>query len=154
MPTSRRKYKQAAIIALFHNLLIFLDQFSREYLGRGIECVLACFLDAVGQSSASSYCRAGCGWNEMTFLIVPHSATTFPHPPSLEMSTDVILHRCLHIFSFHFSPFIDFSPPHRTNNGISLSSFLEHKYSPNNTMMIMPVKLTIHQSHVDGNPPE
>mmetsp|Transcript_22626 Transcript_22626/g.42638 ORF Transcript_22626/g.42638 Transcript_22626/m.42638 type:complete len:91 (-) Transcript_22626:365-637(-) len=42
---------------------------------------------------------------------------------------------------------------HKTNNGISLSSLLEQKYSPNTTIIIIPRMCMIHQSHVEGNPP-
>ena len=45
------------------------------------------------------------------------------------------------------------SVPHNTNNGISLNSLLEQKYSPSNTIIIMPNICIIHQSQVDGKPP-
>jgi hypothetical protein len=42
---------------------------------------------------------------------------------------------------------------HSCKSGISLSSFFEHKYSPNTTIEIIPIVWIIHQSQVDGNPP-
>ena len=41
---------------------------------------------------------------------------------------------------------------YNVSNGISSNSFLEHKYSPNNIITIVPKICMIHQSHVCGKP--
>lgn len=50
-------------------------------------------------------------------------------------------------------PEMELNFPHNSSKGISLSSFFEHKYSPNTTIRIIPMMCIIHQSQVDGNPP-
>ena len=42
--------------------------------------------------------------------------------------------------------------PHSSNNGISLNSFKEHKYSPTRIITIVPSMCTIHQSSFTGIP--